>query len=101
MLVPKSFNAAPDRLSGGRFGIVTAKVVSDPSLSANARLLYCVFSTYTNPETGECWPAISTLADCMDCSQRTISRNIQELENRKVIRRYQGGHKSKTTMLLM
>jgi len=100
MLVPNCFPAVPDRLSGERYGMVTYKVVSDTSLSANARLLYSVLSTYISMESGECWPAITTLADCMNCSQRTISRSMKELQSRNVIRRYKGSKQSKTTMLL-
>jgi DeoR/GlpR family transcriptional regulator of sugar metabolism len=100
MLSVNQFYWLPDRLSGNRYGMVTYEVVANQSISRNARLLYCIISTYVNRESGESWPSISTLADGMECSQRTVSRAIKELVKYQVIARCKGGHLSRSTILL-
>lgn len=100
MLSVDQYNGLPDRLDGTRYGMVTLNVVGDQRITRNARLLYSIIATYTNRESGEAWPSVSTLADAMDCSQRTVSRAIRELQKFQIIARCKGGHLSRSTILL-
>jgi DNA-binding MarR family transcriptional regulator len=69
-----------------RFGIVAYEVISDPKLSIQAKALYSVLACYANKER-TCWPSISTLADDLNISQRTVDRLIKELKSCNYIQR--------------
>lgn len=58
-------------------------------LSGNALRLYIYLGLLSNNKTGECWPSIKTISSYFDKSERTIYNWLQELEEAKLIERYQ------------
>ena len=69
-----------------RFGIVSYEVISDPSLSIQAKALYSMLACYANKER-TCWPSISTLSDDLNISQSSTNRLIKELKTCNYIKR--------------
>jgi len=69
-----------------RFGIVAYEVISDPSLSIQAKALYSMLACYANKER-TCWPSISTLSDDLNISQSSTNRLIKELKTCNYIKR--------------
>lgn len=69
-----------------KFGIVTQKVISDPSLSIQAKGLYSLLSCYADKERS-CFPSLSTLADVLNVTPDTVSRYIRELKAHNYIKR--------------
>tara|TARA_R100000541_G_scaffold370_11_gene3182 strand:- start:5850 stop:6098 length:249 start_codon:yes stop_codon:yes gene_type:complete len=69
-----------------RFGIVMNQVLSDPSLTIQAKGLYALLSCYADKDR-KCFPSISTLADQLDVSCDTVSRYIRELKQHNYIKR--------------
>lgn len=98
MLSDELLSRAENRVKGQRFGLVTANVVGDPSISHVARLLYSVISTYC--DRSYTWVSINTLVNHMNVSHRTVSRGLKELQEKGVILRFKGDKISKSTLLL-
>ena len=69
-----------------RFGVVKDLVMSDPSLSIQAKGLYALLSCYADKDR-ECFPSLSTLADSLNVTPDSISRYIRELKANKYIKR--------------
>ena len=69
-----------------RFGIVAYEVISDPSLSIQAKALYSMLACYANKER-TCWPSISPLSDDLNISQSSTNRLIKELKTCNYIKR--------------
>jgi DNA-binding MarR family transcriptional regulator len=69
-----------------RFGIVSYEVISDPTLSIQAKGLYSMLACYANKER-TCWPSISTLSDDLNISQSSTNRLIKELKACNYIKR--------------
>jgi DNA-binding MarR family transcriptional regulator len=69
-----------------RFGIVSYEVISDPTLSIQAKGLYSMLACYANKER-TCWPSISTLSDDLNISQSSTNRLIKELKTCNYIKR--------------
>tara|TARA_R100000935_G_scaffold3660_1_gene9221 strand:- start:3105 stop:3362 length:258 start_codon:yes stop_codon:yes gene_type:complete len=69
-----------------KFGIVSQQVISDPSLTIQAKGLYSLLSCYANKERS-CFPSLSTLADTLNVTPDTVSRYIRELKAHKYIKR--------------
>lgn len=72
-----------------KFGIVSSDVLSDPSLSLQAKGLYAILCTYAN-KNRECYPSISTLADLTNKSVSQISVYIRELKTKNYVTRKNG-----------
>ena len=56
-----------------RFGIISYKVMSDPSITLQAKGIYAILCLFAD-KNRSCYPSISTIADLADVSQRTVSR---------------------------
>jgi|TARA_B100001758_G_scaffold247851_1_gene267735 DNA-binding MarR family transcriptional regulator len=69
-----------------RFGIISYKVMSDPSITLQAKGIYAILCLFAD-KNRSCYPSISTIADLADVSQRTVSRKIAELKDAKYIKR--------------
>ncbi|MEK6266203.1 MAG: helix-turn-helix domain-containing protein [Clostridium sp.] len=72
--------------SNYRFGIVSRDIITTPDLSLQAKAVYSALACYANKERS-CFPSISTLANDLNVSQRTIKRLIKELKNKDYIKR--------------
>jgi len=59
------------------------------NLSGNALKLYLYIGLRSKNETGETWVTIDTMSKYFEKSPRTISNWIKELENNKLIIRFQ------------
>ena len=69
-----------------RFGIISYEVMSDPSITLQAKGIYAILCLFAD-KNRSCYPSISTIADLADVSQRTVSRKIAELKEAKYIKR--------------
>ena len=69
-----------------RFGIVNAKVITDPELSIQAKGVYSLICTFANKERS-CFPSIALLADLCNVNPSTIHRNINKLKEKGYIKR--------------
>jgi DNA-binding MarR family transcriptional regulator len=69
-----------------KFGIVNQEVISDPSLTIQAKGLYSLLSCYADKERS-CFPSLSTLADTLNVTPDTVSRYIRELKAHNYIKR--------------
>tara|TARA_Y100000385_G_C13005957_1_gene599437 strand:+ start:501 stop:749 length:249 start_codon:yes stop_codon:yes gene_type:complete len=72
--------------SNYRFGIVSRDVITEPNLSLQAKAVYSTLACYANKQRS-CFPSISTLADDLNVSQRTIKRLIKELKEQGYVKR--------------
>jgi DNA-binding MarR family transcriptional regulator len=69
-----------------KFGIVSRDIITAPDLSMRAKCLYSALACYANKKRS-CFPSISTLANDLNTSQRTIKRLIKELKDKEYIKR--------------
>jgi DNA-binding MarR family transcriptional regulator len=72
--------------SNYRFGIVSRDVITEPDLSLQAKAVYSILACYANKQRS-CFPSISTLANDLNVSQRTIKRLIKELKEQGYAKR--------------
>lgn len=68
----------------GPFSIVPEWVL-DRRLSSTALKLYIVLARFADWETGIAFPARDTLAERMDCSEKTVDRAVKELVDAQCI----------------
>lgn len=61
------------------FCIVSNKVIDDQRLSSYAKLTYLILCRYANTESGECFPAQTTIAKKSGISRRSVQRGLEEL----------------------
>ena len=73
-----------------RYGIVSAALMKNKELSMEARGLYAILSTYCNRDR-TCYPSTKTLVNLTGKSRATVFRWLQELEQKKVISKFQEG----------
>jgi DNA-binding transcriptional ArsR family regulator len=59
-----------------QFTIVPRYVVEEAPASVG---VYAAVRMYANYETGECWPAIDTIATTLEVSRRTVERHLARL----------------------
>lgn len=69
-----------------RFGIVSYSVISDPEVSTNAKIVYTVLAVHCN-KNRTCFPSMGTMADMLNVSYSTVWRSMNELKNKKCIKR--------------
>jgi hypothetical protein len=62
------------------FTIVENEVIYDPILSASDKLVYMVLASFSNNDSGKCWPAISTLSKLAKLNRTTVQSSIDHLE---------------------
>jgi DNA-binding transcriptional regulator PaaX len=86
------------------WGIASKAVATNPGISAQAKGLYLLLTTYADARQRVCWPSVATLAEGMGCSDRTIKTLLAELVREGVVERSaQGGRttrRSSVTRLL-
>lgn len=63
---------------------MNANVLRSPAISASAKALYCLLTTYAD-EAGVCWPSNETLAESLGLTERTIQNLLAELVDKAVI----------------
>jgi len=70
-----------DTVRRGRqnFCILSNRVIDDDRLSANAKLTYMILCRYANTDTGECFPAQSTIATKAGIARSSVQSGIEEL----------------------
>ena len=68
------------------FGIVNREVITDPSLSKNAKVIYTLICCYCGNKS-TCYPSNGTIADSLNIGVRTVIRGIKELKDAKIIER--------------
>jgi DNA-binding MarR family transcriptional regulator len=61
------------------YAVLTAQVLYDKRLNDKQKLLVCVIGNLQNMK-GYCYATNGYLADCMNCDERTIRRNLEVLE---------------------
>ena len=69
-----------------RFGIVSAQLMTDLTLSIEAKALYAILTTYCNKDRS-CYPTTKKLMEITGKSRATIYRYLRELENKNVIKK--------------
>lgn len=80
------------------WGLTSKCVVADPAISAQAKGLYSLLTTYAGRER-ECWPSVERLAEEMGATTRTVTRWLDELEaTGTVARRRRTGTSSMTVL---
>lgn len=62
------------------YAVLTAQVLYDKRLNDKQKLLVCVIGNLQNMK-GYCYATNAYLADCMNCDERTIRRNLETLES--------------------
>ncbi len=62
------------------------QVITDPSLTIQAKGLYALLSCYAD-KNRSCYPSLSTLADNLNVTPDSVSRYIRELKANKYIKR--------------
>ena len=62
------------------------EVITDPSLTIQAKGLYALLSCYAD-KNRSCYPSLSTLADNLNVTPDSVSRYIRELKANKYIKR--------------
>lgn len=74
------------------FGIVSKSVMTNTSLSAEAKALYALLSCYCNVER-VCFPSTTTLAKLLGKSVATVYRLLAELERNDILVKVRQGQK--------
>ena len=69
------------------FTHVDIAVARDPSLSAMEKAVYLALCSHADTRSRSCFPSNRTLADEVGCSERTVQRSLDVLENRGIIKR--------------
>lgn len=60
---------------------IMIKAAETPGLRPTAYRLVAIIASMTNAKTGDCYPAVSTLADRLRLSEQAIRKAMRELEN--------------------
>lgn len=71
--------------SSTKFAMVPRWIIRDPTLSHGAVRLYSVLMTYADNTNRAAFPSRKTIATDMGVSDRSITRFIKELEDRKIL----------------
>lgn len=71
------------------YAVLTAQVLYDKRLTDKQKLLVCVVGNLQNMK-GYCYASNAYLAECLNCEERTIRRNLNELEQYGYIERRLG-----------
>lgn len=71
------------------YAVLTAEVLYDKRLTDKQKLLVCVIGNLQNMK-GYCYASNAYLAECLDCDERTIRRNLMVLERIGYIERRLG-----------
>ena len=69
------------------FTHVDIAVARDPSLSAMEKAVYLALCSHADTRSRSCFPSNRTLANEVGCSERTVQRSLDVLENRGIIKR--------------
>lgn len=77
------------------FSIVPRYVIED---APQAIAVYAAVRLYADYETGECWPAMGTIAEMLGVSKRTVERRLDELVAIGAIAKTSGKAKGETNL---
>ena len=69
------------------FTQVPLSVLTDPELSATAKILYAFILARMN-RAGYCWASTETLSGELNCTPRKITKDLAELQTREYIKRF-------------
>ena len=67
--------------------VVDDAVLSDKELEMTSKVVFWALCTFATPQNRTCFPKVSTVADKIGVSVRTVQYALADLENRGVIRR--------------
>ena len=67
--------------------VVDDAILSDRELDMTAKVVFWTLCTFATPQNRSCFPKVSTIADKMGVSVRTVQYALADLEGRGVIRR--------------
>lgn len=65
----------------GGFTVVENELISDESLSRNAKTVYMVLAFFSNSQTDKCYPTIATIQDKAGLTDKPVTKAIRELES--------------------
>jgi len=89
------------RTEKGYYGFATSLVMRDPEITLREKALYAYLCTYANAETDITWVSINTIANECGISQSSVSRILDKLIKKGVIKRtFRGKGESLLTTLL-
>lgn len=69
----------------GRFVKLPHAVIDHADLDAHELLVYIVLHRYRDPQTGECFPGLQTIADAARISRDSVRRATKRLEGKGII----------------
>lgn len=70
-------------------------------ISGGALKAYIYFGIHSNNKTGECWHSVETIGEFFGVDARTVKKWVSELEERRLIIRYQKGFKRVANTFLL
>ena len=79
--------------------LVPKKLLLMGDISPSAKVLYLHILSYAYDQV-TCYPSVNTLADCMECSERAVSRYLQELKIYGLIK-YVRGYNGKSNRYII
>jgi len=84
------------------YGFITYKVMRDPEITLREKAIYAYLCSYANAKTNITWVAINTIANECGISCSSVSRILDKLIKKGVIKRtFRGkGESLMTTVLL-
>ena len=83
------------------FGMVTFKTMRDPNLTLREKAIYAYLCTYADAENNTLWVGINKIANECGISQSSVSRIIDQLIKKNVIKRtFRGKGQSLLTTIL-
>jgi hypothetical protein len=68
------------------YAVLTSKVLYDKKITIRQKVLMAMISNMS-VQTGYCWASNAYFADCLDCDERTIQRDLLALEELNILNR--------------
>lgn len=75
-----------EHINKNRYAVITASVLYSTNISARQKLMVAIISNLSN-EKGYCWASNSYFSEIMNCDDRTIQRDLSDLEEKNYISR--------------
>lgn len=69
-----------------QYAVLTASILYRKDITPRQKILVAMISNMSN-EKGYCWASNKHFSECFDCEERTIQRDLQELEEKKILNR--------------
>ena len=84
------------------YGFVTYKVMRNPDIPLNEKAIYAYLCSYAKAETNITWVSVNKIANECGISQSTVSRLLDKLTKRGIIKRsFRGKGESLLTTILL